>query len=313
MSRTNRNIFITGGAGFIGFHLQQSLKSTDFVRSIDLLPAHNIAAFKRSSLCESVLKADIRQPFHVDPQSDVLIHLAALTGIAQSAVDASSYLDVNVLGTLNVLEQARKNGVKRIIYASSSSVYTPHEGPVKETDHTMNPLSFYGSTKKMSEVLVENYCRQFGMTAIGLRFFTVYGSWTRPDMAAYKFMKAIEANQAVTIYQAEKLKRDFTHVSDIVHGIKRLMDVLPEMELGTHEVFNIGYGQPVLVKDFAGEIARSMGKELIMEEAELPKNEVLSTHADTDKLLQFTGFKPQVSVQEGVREMVTWFKTNAYE
>jgi UDP-glucuronate 4-epimerase len=260
-----------------------------------------------------VLKADIRQPFHVDPQSDVLIHLAALTGIAQSAVDPSSYLEVNVLGTLNVLEQARKNGVKRIIYASSSSVYTPHEGPVKETDHTMNPLSFYGSTKKMSEVLVENYCRQFGMTAIGLRFFTVYGSWTRPDMAAYKFMKAIEANQAVTIYQAEKLKRDFTHVSDIVHGIKRLMDVLPEMKLGTHEVFNIGFGQPVLVKDFAGEIARSMGKELIMEEAELPKNEVLSTHADTEKLQQFTGFKPQVSVQEGVREMVTWFKTNAYE
>ena len=313
MPRTNKNIFITGGAGFIGFHLQHSLKSTDFVRSIDLLPAHNTAAFKRSSLCESVFKADIRQPFHVDPHSDVLIHLAALTGIAQSVVDPLSYLDVNVQGTLNVLEQARKNGVKHIIYASSSSVYTPHEGPVKETDHTMNPLSFYGSTKKMSEVLVENYCRQFGLTAIGLRFFTVYGSWTRPDMAAYKFMKAIEANQAVTIYEAEKLKRDFTHVSDIVHGIKRLMDVLPEMKLGTHEVFNIGYGQPVLVKDFAGEIARSMGKELIMEEAELPKNEVLSTHADTDKLLQITGFKPQVSVQEGVREMVAWFKTNAYE
>lgn len=313
MSIRKTSIFLTGGAGFIGFHLQKALKSTFDVRSMDILQDSNVAALARSKNCEHIDTADIRHAFQMPSNTDVLIHLAALTGIAQSAVQPSSYFDVNVQGTLNVLEQARKNGVTKVIYASSSSVYTPHEGPVNENAPTSNPLSFYGSTKKMSEILVENYCRQFGMTAIGLRFFTVYGSWTRPDMAAYKFMKSIDSNQSITIYQAEQLKRDFTHVSDIVEGIKRLIALLPEMDMGTHELFNIGFGNPVLVKDFATEIAVALKKELHVEHGILPSNEVLSTHADTTKLQQFTGFKPSVSVGEGVKEMVQWFKQNAYE
>lgn len=304
-----KRILITGGAGFIGFHLQNELAKTVAVTSMDLLDPTNEFVVLRSRILGTVQSGDIRKPFLLgDQRFNVLIHLAALTGISPSALNPQAYLDVNVNGTFNMLEEARKNNIKYIIYASSSSVYTPSEGPVAETSCTNHPLSFYGTTKKMAELIVENYCRQHGMIAIGLRFFTVYGSWTRPDMAAFKFLHAIQKETDVTIYNPHELKRDFTHVSDIVAGISRLISILPEFEPGTHEVFNIGFGQPLFVKDFAEALAVKMGKKLKLKEGIIPVNEVISTHADTNKLFQYTGYKPSVSVQQGIEELVDWYK-----
>ncbi|MFM6935222.1 MAG: NAD-dependent epimerase/dehydratase family protein [Flavobacteriales bacterium] len=309
MSKVRKRIFITGGAGFIGFHLQSALSQHHEVRAMDLLDPLNTMSNRRAELLGEISKSDIRQSFlTASTTPDIFIHLAALTGISRSAIDPSAYLEVNVNGTLNALKQAQQSGVKYFIYASSSSVYTPSEGAVTEDSDTSRPLSFYGATKKMSEILVENYCRQHGMIAIGLRFFTVYGSWTRTDMAAFKFLTSIDQGSEVTIYQPNQLQRDFTHVSDIVQGIEHLIEILPNFPEGTHEIFNIGCGHPVFVQDFAQLIAKNLGKELRMKAGILPVNEVLSTHADTRKLTLYTGFKPQVSVEEGVAELVRWYQ-----
>lgn len=306
---TKKHIFITGGAGFIGFHLQRELAKENRISCVDILDSNNLVAQQRARQLLGVEQVDIRHSFiPLNEKIDLLIHLAALTGISRSAMDPKAYLDVNVNGTFNMLEEARKNNIKHIIYASSSSVYTPSEGAVNESSCTNHPLSFYGATKKMSEVMVENYCKQHGMVAIGLRFFTVYGSWTRQDMAAFKFLQAIDQEKEIIIYNPDSLKRDFTHVSDIVQGICRLIKVLTDLKPGSHEIFNIGFGQPTLVHEFAEELARNMGKNMNINPGVLPINEVMSTHANTDKLVQFTGFKPKVSVSEGVQELVNWYK-----
>lgn len=307
-------ILITGAAGFIGHHLHTQLKNNNQVEAIDLLAHGNIAASKRA-LVQPVKQQNIHNNFldNLAVKPEVLIHLAAETGIAGSLKDPLSYFKTNVSGTFNVLEQCRRNNVKFLIYASSSSVYAPGQSVTAETDDTNMQLSFYGTTKKMSEQMISNYCAQFGITAIGLRFFTVYGSWTRPDMAAYKFMKAITRNEPVTLYNEGNVFRDFTHVSDVVNAIERLADKIKTEKEGTHQVFNIGYGKPVSVKEYALLIASELNKELICNYASLPANELPSTHSNSLKLEQYIGYKPQCAIETGVIEMTDWFKNVRYE
>ena len=309
------SILITGGAGFIGYHLQKYLEKKHPIQAIDLLEKHNYAGQFRSSKLSNIIQGNCNDNFldSIKANPQVIVHLAAETGISGSLIDPKKYLISNVEGTFNVLEQCRKNGIKHLVYASSSSVYSVNQAEMKEGSSTEHQLSFYGTTKKMSEIMIENYCKQFGINAIGLRFFTVYGSWTRPDMAAYKFMKAIENGQAITLYNEGAIFRDFTHVSDIVKSIELLIEKIQAEPLGTHQIFNIGHGKPVTVKRYADLIAKELGKELIYKSAPLPKNELEYTHSNTSKLENYINFKPQCTIEEGIKEMTDWFKKEQYE
>jgi UDP-glucuronate 4-epimerase len=309
------SILITGAAGFIGYHLQQLWQDKYLVQGIDLLEQATLAVALRSKKIKNINHASIHDNFidNLPKKPDLLVHLAAETGISGSIHSPNKYLHTNVVGTFNVLEQCRKNGVKHLIYASSSSVYSPNQSVMHENSDTSKQLSFYGTSKKMSEVMIENYCAQFDITAIGLRFFTVYGSYTRPDMAAYKFMQAISQNKKITLYNEGMVMRDFTHVSDVVHAIDLLAEKIQTQTPGTHQLFNIGFGKPISVKNYAESIAKMLEREITFEFKQLPNNELTSTHSNSDKLHNFIGYKPIIPLQIGVKEMTDWFKVTRYE
>ncbi len=308
-------IYITGGAGFIGFQLQKHLEGKYDLMAIDLLAKNNVATNYRSRNLNNIIQGDIKSSFLdvLKEKPKVLIHLAAETGIAGSLVNPSKYFETNVQATFNLIEQCKNNGVKYLIYASSSSVYSSNQEIMSEDSNTSKQLSFYGTSKKMSEVMIENYCAQFGITAIGLRFFTVYGSWTRPDMAAYKFMNNIENNKPITIYNQGNVYRDFTHVSDVVKAIELLIEKIQNEPIGAHQLFNIGLGAPISVLQYAHLIADYMKKEPIINFASLPINELVSTYSNSCKLEQYIQFKPTCKAEDGVNEMVEWFKKYKYE
>ncbi len=314
MDHKRPHILLTGAAGFIGFHLQQALQGFAEVRLLDALVPHQQASVQRSHLISGlhtqISDSDLDQLLI---GIDCIIHLAAETGIRPSLIYPERYFTANVGFTMRLLEAAKRARVQRLIYASSSSVYAPYSGSVSEDANTDQQLSFYGTTKKMMEQLVAAYAQQEGLRAIGLRFFTVYGSWTRPDMAAYKFMKAISSGQAITLYDPTVLQRDFTHVSDITDSILGLLQQIDSFSEGQHELFNIGFGSPVLVHDFAMQIASALNKPLFINPQALPSNEAISTHANTDKLFAILGRKPRVSSDQGVSEMVSWFRNFNYE
>lgn len=300
-------ILITGAAGFIGSHLQNILKPDFHLLGMDVLATR--ASIQRAQMFPDLIKASVHGSFLDDLTSkpDLVIHLAAETGIPASLQNPELYFRQNVEGTFNVLEQCRKNGVKYLIYASSSSVYSPNQVKMTETARHDHQLSFYGTTKRMAEILVENYCKQFGITAIGLRFFTVYGSRTRTDMAAYKFMNAIQRGNAVTLYNNGEVYRDFTHVSDVVKSIKKLAKKIITEPEGSHQIFNIGYGNPISVKQYAELIAKNLEKDLIVQSALLPENELPSTHSDCTKLADYINYRPVCGIEEGIKEMTDWF------
>jgi UDP-glucuronate 4-epimerase len=305
-----KKIALTGSCGFIGFHLQQQLSKYYQLTGIDSLELGKMASIERSTILPPDFTTSIHSNFldSLQEKPDVVIHLAAETGIAGSLTNPSLYFHQNVEGTFNVLEQCRKNGVKYLIYASSSSVYEPNQTEMHEEAHHDKQLSFYGTSKRMTEVMIENYCRQFGMVAIGLRFFTVYGSWTRPDMAAYKFMKAIDRGEKITMYNDGEVYRDFTHVSDIVTSIELLMTKIVGEQPGFHRVFNIGGGNPISVRQYATLIAENLGKQLVYESKPLPSNELLATRSNTNRLEEYIGYKPKCTIEEGIAEMVQWYK-----
>ena len=309
------SILITGAAGFIGYHLQKKWQGQHPVHGIDLLENASIPVNLRSKELQNISHASIHSNFIdvLNSKPNLVIHLAAETGISASLHHPNTYFNTNVQGTFNVLEQCRKNGVKHLIYASSSSVYAPNQSVMREDSDTSHQLSFYGTSKKMCEVMVENYCKQFGMTAIGLRFFTVYGSYTRPDMAAYKFMKAIDLNKGITLYNEGKVMRDFTHVSDVVTCINLLTEKIFDEKPGSHQIFNIGYGQPISIKTYAESIANLIEKKVEFIFKPLPINELSVTHSNTDNIFNYISYKPVVSLQEGLKEMVEWFKFSRYE
>ena len=307
------NVLITGGAGFIAFHLQKKLEGTFNVQSFDLLERLNPSQQARMRDLQHMYNQDIHQPFLAHQTPDVLIHLAAETGISGSLTYPEKYFNTNVAGTLNVLEQCRLHGVQYLIYASSSSVYAPNQQIMHEEANTQTQLSFYGTTKKMSETLIENYCKQFGITAIGLRFFTVYGSFTRVDMAAFKFMQAIQHGEAVTLFNQGNVYRDFTHVSDVVTSIEKLISRIQHEPQGSHQLFNIGYGSPISVSRYAEIIATCLNKPLLTQFKNLPANELVSTHSNTDKLREYIGYAPTCRIEEGVLEMTDWFKRVHHE
>jgi UDP-glucuronate 4-epimerase len=256
-------------------------------------------------------------------QFDKVIHLAAQAGVRYSIENPMAYADSNLIGHLTILEGCRNNDVKHLIYASSSSVYGLNEKvPFATSDSVDHPVSLYAATKKSNELMAHSYAHLYDIPTTGLRFFTVYGSWGRPDMAPYIFTKKILNGETIDINNNGDMWRDFTHVDDIVEGVIRIADVIPKadkdwtVETGSpatssapYAVYNIGHGSPISLMDFVKAIEYELGIEAKKNFREMQAGDVYQTYADTDDLFKATGYIPKITVKEGVKEFVDWFKT----
>ncbi len=307
-------ILITGAAGFIGFNLIDQLRHDHELLLIDALADDQHAAKYRSTFIDlPIHKLDLAiDEIELASIPDIIIHLAAETGIGPSETNPSKYVRNNILATSNLLEYCKNKGIKNFLYASSSSVYAPHEGKMSEDSAALQPKSFYGFTKLQMEQLVDEFSSRFQMNAIGLRFFTVYGPWTRPDMAAYKFMNAIYERKPITLYTTENgVVRDFTYVADICRAIALL---LPEFNKSSpsHEIFNIGSSSPIAIETFYQTISSCMNAQTTILNAELPTNEAKQTYSDPSKLVKAINYYANTPIEEGIAKMVDWFKNFKY-
>ncbi|HEK0655211.1 MAG: NAD-dependent epimerase [Proteus mirabilis] len=330
---------VTGAAGFIGFHLIKKLiQQGETVVGIDNLNDYYDVTLKEArlnllnqldnfsfSFIDLADREKIAQLFEVE-KFDRVIHLAAQAGVRYSLINPFSYADSNLTGFLTILEGCRHNNVKHLIYASSSSVYGLNdELPFSPHDQANHPVSLYAATKKANELMAHSYSHLYGIPTTGLRFFTVYGPWGRPDMALFKFTKAIINNQPIDIYNHGEMKRDFTYVEDIVEGVTRIADVIPtahqdwKVSTGTpadssapYKVYNIGNGSPVNLMDYINALEIHLGKKADKNMLPMQPGDVYTTWADTEDLFKATGYKPQTSVDEGVKQFVDWYK-NYYQ
>jgi UDP-glucuronate 4-epimerase len=307
-------ILITGAAGFIGFNLIQALKDKHELILLDALFAQQKAPLVRAQHINlPIHKLDLAQDeIQLPFVPEIVIHLAAETGISASQDAPARYVRQNILATANLLEYCKKNAIAKIIYASSSSVYAPLEGKMSEINSVLKPKSFYGFSKLQMEHLVHEFTQRYHLNAIGLRFFTVYGPWTRPDMAAYKFMRSIQNKEPITIYDREgEVARDFTFVEDICTAIALLIPKLDEYATG-HAIYNIGSSSPVGVHSFFELISAEMQESTQVNFAPLPENELKLTYCDTARLEEAINYKASTSIADGVRQMVQWFKNQPY-
>ena len=257
-----------------------------------------------------------------DEKFDRVIHLAAQAGVRYSLENPHAYADANLIGHLNVLEGCRHNKVGHLLYASSSSIYgLNRKMPFSTDDSVDHPVSLYAATKKANELMSHTYSHLYGLPTTGLRFFTVYGPWGRPDMALFKFTKAMLEGNSIDVYNYGKMKRDFTYIDDIAEAIMRLQDVIPQadpswtVEQGTpatssapYRVYNVGNSSPVELMDYITALEEALGIEAQKNMLPIQPGDVLETSADTRALYEVTGFKPQTSVKQGVKNFVDWYR-----
>ena len=242
-------------------------------------------------------------------QFDIAINLAAQAGVRYSIENPYAYVESNVLGFLNLLENCRHHGIKHMVYASSSSVYGMNNRvPYSETDMTDSPVSMYAATKKADELMAHAYSKLFGIPATGLRFFTVYGPWGRPDMAPFLFMNAILKGEPIKVFNHGDLSRDFTYIDDIVEGVMRLVECPPAGNV-PHRVYNIGNSAPVQLMDFIGVIEKVTGRKAIKQMMEMQPGDVYCTYADVSRLKKDFGYAPSIPIEEGIVRFYEWYKT----
>ena len=309
-------VLVTGAAGFIGFHLVQRLLGRgDEVVGLDNLSDYYSVALKEARLAQ--VRSDRFRFVRMDladrealpalfaaERFDAVVNLAAQAGVRYSVENPWAYVDSNVVGFLNVLECCRHYPVRHLVYASSSSVYGGNEKtPFSEEDRVDDPVSLYAATKKSDELMAGCYAHLYGIPATGLRLFTVYGPWGRPDMSPMLFASAILAGQPIKVFNHGDMLRDFTYVDDIVEGMVRVLDRVPQK----HEVFNIGCSNPVRLMDFISELERALGREAEKIMLPMQPGDVYQTYADTTKLERELGYKPRVMLREGVDRFVTWY------
>lgn len=326
---------VTGAAGFIGFHVCQNLLSQGHqVVGIDNLNDYYAVSLKRDRL--NILLSALGFHFEQLDLSDHngiasifskekfqrVIHLAAQAGVRYSLENPFAYADSNLAGHLAILEGCRHNGVKHLVYASSSSVYGMNgKMPFATQDAVDHPVSLYAASKKANELMAHTYSHLYGIPTTGLRFFTVYGPWGRPDMALFKFTKAMLAGQPIDVYNNGQLSRDFTYIDDIVEGILRIADVVPVANPDWHSasgspadssapyrIFNIGNGSPVKLMDFIDALEKALGIEAIKNMLPMQAGDVYATWADTEDFFKATGYRPVISVEKGVQAFVEWYK-----
>ncbi|MNK92946.1 UDP-glucose 4-epimerase [compost metagenome] len=311
---------VTGAAGFIGFHTARRLclDGHDVV-GIDNLNDYYDVALKQARLKELAslprfrfLKMDIvdkpalLELFREQHFTEV-VHLAAQAGVRYSLDHPDVYGQSNLVGFLNVLEACRHHRPEHLIYASSSSVYGSNSKmPFSVEDPVDHPVSLYAATKRANELLAHSYCHLYGLKASGLRFFTVYGPWGRPDMAPIKFTEAILKGLPIDVYNQGEMARDFTYIDDIVESIARLRTRPPGA--GVNQLFNIGRGEPMALLDFIECLESALGKQARRNFMPLQDGDVVKTWADVSALQAWVGFRPQVSVETGVGEFVKWYR-----
>jgi len=326
---------VTGAAGFIGFHVVQRLceaghqvvgldNLNDYydvnlkLARLKVLEVENLFSFVKLDLAdrEGVAELFSQQKF------ERVIHLAAQAGVRYSIDNPMAYADSNLIGHLTILEGCRNNKVEHLVYASSSSVYgLNNKVPFATSDSVEHPISLYAATKKSNELMSHTYSHLYGVPTTGLRFFTVYGPWGRPDMALFKFTKAIINGDSIDVYNNGDMRRDFTYIDDIVEGILRVQNIIPQgnkdwqVETGSaaqstapYQLYNIGNGNPVKLTEFIESLEDSIGIKAKQNLMPMQPGDVYQTYADVDDLFNTTGYKPAMSVSQGVDNFVNWYR-----
>ena len=329
-------VFITGGAGFIGFHLIKRLIKNDIkIIAVDNLNPYYSASLKQSRL-EELYKLEGKFNFYKGDIEDysflkklfekykpkIVINLAAQAGVRYSMDNPTIFLKSNIVGFGNVLEISKESKVNHLIYASSSSVYGgSYQLPYSEKNKVDHPVSVYAASKKSNELMAHTYSHLYSLPATGLRFFTVYGPWGRPDMSYFLFTKAILQGKAIDVFNYGDMKRDFTYIDDIIESIVRVMKKAPTTNSdfdrnnpdpshswAPHRIFNIGNSTPVKLIDFIKMIEDLTGKKASKNFMPMPKGDVQSTLADTSLLEEYIDFKPKTSLKEGLKKFYIWYK-----
>ena len=328
-------ILITGAAGFIGFHVAERLLAQGHdVVGIDNLNDYYDVNLKRARLARIETQPNFRflkleladraamAELFAHERFERVIHLGAQAGVRYSIDNPHAYADANLVGHLNVLEGCRQNGVGHLLYASSSSVYgLNRKTPFSTSDSVDHPVSLYAATKKANELMSHSYAHLYDLPTTGLRFFTVYGPWGRPDMALFKFTQAILAGRSIDVYNHGDMRRDFTYIDDIAEAVVRLTEVIPQrnpewtVETGTpaessapYRVYNIGNSQPVQLTEFIRQLEQALGVTAQMNLLPMQPGDVLETSADTSALEAAIGFKPRTDLQVGLEQFVAWYR-----
>lgn len=323
-------IFVTGAAGFIGFHIaRRLLEAGHDLHGYDGMTAYYDPALKQARLTilngfptfrSTVAMLEDMPALAAATRTaapDVVVHLAAQAGVRYSLENPRAYVDSNLVGGFNVLEAARELGIKHLLMASTSSVYgAGPDAPFTEESQSSRPLTLYAASKKANEVMAHAYAHLHAMPTTMFRFFTVYGPWGRPDMALFKFVKAIESGEPIDIYNNGDLARDFTFVDDLVEAVLRLIDLPPAAgsegasKDGPFRIVNIGRGERVNLLDFIATIERKLGKEAKRNYLPMQKGDVPQTFANCDLLERLTGYRPSTSVDQGVAAFVDWYRSS---
>ena len=326
------NILVTGAAGFLGMHISARLaRAGHAVTGIDNLNPYYDPALKQARLDQlagvsgfsfrrmDICDAESINALFGEVRFERVLHLAAQAGVRYSLENPMAYVDSNVRGFLNVLEACRRNETAHLVYASSSSVYGANEHmPFGETDRVDTPVSLYAATKRADELMAHSYSHLFGLRTTGLRFFTVYGPWGRPDMALFLFTRAISRGEPLRLFNGGDMARDFTFVDDVAEAVTRLLQADPgslppqpapvSLQAASHyRIYNVAHGQPVRLTDFLEAIESATGKKAIIETAPMQPGDVRATYGDTQLLHKAIGYVPTTAVDEGVRRFVGWY------
>jgi UDP-glucuronate 4-epimerase len=307
-------ILVTGAAGFIGMHVSKLLLARgDDVVGIDNLNDYYDPQLKHDRLAQlgglRFIRMDIADRRSIEELFEnegfeAVINLAAQPGVRYSLENPHAYVEANIVGFTNILEGCRHHRVGHLVYASSSSVYGGNTKlPFSERDSVDHPVSLYAATKKANELMAHTYSHLFDIPTTGLRFFTVYGPWGRPDMALFRFTEAMLAGRPIDVYNRGRLTRDFTYIDDIAEGVVRVLD-----RPSKYQVFNIGNHEPVRLLDYIEAIEDALGIKAEMNLLPMQQGDVLDTFADVSALEAWTGFRPRTSVKEGVKRFVEWYR-----
>ncbi len=336
-----KKILITGAAGFIGYSLSKRLAGQNsditgidnindyYDTGLKLARLKNLGIDTENQKNNSALQSSINPNFRFikmditdrenilrlfkDEKFDTVINLAAQPGIRYSLENPYSYIDSNIVGFINILEGCRHNETGHLVYASSSSVYgLTKEVPFSVTQRVDYPISLYAATKKSNELMAFTYSHLYDIPVTGLRFFTVYGPWGRPDMAYFKFTRMICEGRPIDIYNDGNMKRDFTYIDDITEGIERAAGSIPQKDPGAggarYKLYNIGNNKPVGLMDFIGILEKETGRKAEKNFLPMQPGDVPETYADIDSLIKDTGFAPKTGIEEGLKKFVSWFR-----
>jgi UDP-glucuronate 4-epimerase len=334
-SEGGKKILVTGAAGFIGFHLSKRLVDRgDEVVGLDNLNDYYDIGLKLGRLKQLKFERNFT-PVRIDmadrdavsrlfseARFDMVVNLAAQAGVRYSLKNPHAYADSNVSGFLNVLEGCRHNGVKHLVFASSSSVYGANtKMPFSVHDNVDHPVSLYAATKKANELMAHTYSSLYALPCTGLRFFTVYGPWGRPDMAYFLFTRAILEDRPIDVFNYGKMQRDFTYIDDIIEGVVRVMDKIPEpnppwtgdspdpaRSYAPYKLYNIGNNNPVELMTFIKALEDCLGREAKKNLLPIQPGDVPATYADIDDLTRDVGFKPSTTIEEGLKKFVDWYQ-----